>query len=475
MAILRQAGDDPNGIDILINPGGPGFSGIDYVLSSSERLREDVGPRHNLVGFDPRGVGRSQIRLSCFQDSVSRKVKAGFQRARANVMSSGLDDEEKSKEIFSQTEAYGKQCNEANRDSDSRYAGTVAVAQDMLHYAKLLAQQQGTDKERAMLNFYGGSYGSTLGLTFAALYPQNVGRMIVDGVENINEHYNGKIFGALRAIDAAADEFFSKCHLECTACDFCKPGNSLQDLKDRFDGLIAGYRAHPIPIESEKMPWKKSVKASDILDGFLSGLRYYAWNWPVVARDLVLWENRNVDILVWMKESDQEEDSLVEEADDSQPAEMIDYLDSAGRIGLNDVEDIKRYLRDAAHASKYGGQTSVVTELSRWQHAGNVTPPDSQIFTGLRTNIKTATPVLFTTNRLDAVTPYAHQMATFFPGAVVLEQDSFGHTTQLVSSNCTRHFRRMYFENGTLPQKGTICAPDEPFSFGGSGRTSPKA
>src|SRR5690348_3286203 len=58
IAVYRQAAADRHAVvgDLVVNPGGPGQSGIQYAAASSYVFGEPLLRHFNIVGFDPRGV-----------------------------------------------------------------------------------------------------------------------------------------------------------------------------------------------------------------------------------------------------------------------------------------------------------------------------------------------------------------------------------------------------------------------------------
>jgi pimeloyl-ACP methyl ester carboxylesterase len=90
------------------------------------------------------------------------------------------------------SEFFGKWCSEAIRSQGGvgQYISTPAVAQDLLTYAQAEQKAAGKNKSEAKVWYYGVSYGTVLGATFAAMFPDNVGRLILDGVLDTEDYYN---------------------------------------------------------------------------------------------------------------------------------------------------------------------------------------------------------------------------------------------------------------------------------------------
>ena len=113
-------------------------------------------------------------------------------------------------ELFVDAGAFGDFCFEKfSQMVDS--ANTPAAAQDMLYYIELLAESQGKPREEAMLDYYGVSYGSTLGTTFASPFPERVGRMIIDGVMDAKDYYIGDWAPGVPQGDEAVIGFLRSC------------------------------------------------------------------------------------------------------------------------------------------------------------------------------------------------------------------------------------------------------------------------
>jgi pimeloyl-ACP methyl ester carboxylesterase len=152
--------------DLLLNPGGPGGSGVNYVRNGRAKLRDMFGPLYNIIGFDPRAVNNSGPHLDYYQ-----------------CMGKPLEEMNSLKQEW---------CRASLANGDAKYTGTVAVAQDLLNFIELRNEELGNPGKEAKLSFYGASYGTVVGTTFAAIYPDRIKRMILDAVVDGVTYYNGE-------------------------------------------------------------------------------------------------------------------------------------------------------------------------------------------------------------------------------------------------------------------------------------------
>jgi pimeloyl-ACP methyl ester carboxylesterase len=148
---------------LIINPGGPGGSGVGYVGYFNATGLEG----YDIVGWDPRGVGRSTP-VMCFDDD---ELDHYF-----TMDSSPDNDEERQARIDKQTE-FGKSCLDRS-GALLEHISTAETVRDL----DLLRGLVGDSK----INYFGSSYGTKIGALYAELFPQRVGRMVLDGAVNIN-------------------------------------------------------------------------------------------------------------------------------------------------------------------------------------------------------------------------------------------------------------------------------------------------
>ena len=240
IAMVRLPAADPERRigTLFFNPGGPGVSGVDFLLRNGPQLyTDDVRARYDLVGFDPRGIARSDA-LTCLgtPDLLSGilaelgYIRKDFPGSLEEIVARWMYDL-----------SLVTNCNERG-GAIIDYMTTADVARDL----DLLRQAVGDEQ----LNFAGYSYGSYLGVTYANLFPDKVGALVVDGVIDPiawatgrdGEHVTTPVSTRLRS-DAGAmatlGEFFRLCD-EGNNCAFAG------DSAARFAALAESLRTRPL-------------------------------------------------------------------------------------------------------------------------------------------------------------------------------------------------------------------------------------
>lgn len=227
--VFRMADSDPNGF-ILFNPGGPGSSGYDWVKDSSEFLgTEDLRSDWNLLGFDPRGVGRSSA-VECLTDSEYDEFLYG-------VSGFPIGSEQDISIARAATADFASKCLE-NTGPLLEFVDTVSAAKDM----DVLRAVVGESK----LNFLGYSYGSFLGTTYATLFPDRVGRFVLDGAIDPTVDDSEQTLFQIQAFEAALTSFLEKCDTY-EDCPFS--GDVPKDL-ELVQQMLRSIEQRPLPTSS---------------------------------------------------------------------------------------------------------------------------------------------------------------------------------------------------------------------------------
>lgn len=187
---------DPSfGGTVIMNPGGPGVSGITTLLGLGQSMQGvlDGNKHYELLSFDPRGVGMSTPRADCYRGDNFRRAADALQHAQA--VAPLTDSDRLGLRIrYAAAEGLGKLCEEAAPGSDSIFAhmSTASVARDMLEIVERVDQRRNSSRlEPPLLQYWGFSYGTVLGQVFASLFPDRVGRMVLDGIGDMEDLLTG--------------------------------------------------------------------------------------------------------------------------------------------------------------------------------------------------------------------------------------------------------------------------------------------
>ncbi|MCD2139273.1 alpha/beta hydrolase [Rhodococcus pyridinivorans] len=243
LAVSRlPAGGDRIG-SLLVNPGGPGASGLSTALAADGTVLAD---RFDVVGFDPRGVGSSEPAVRCLTD-------AEFDADRA------VDDGDTSPEGIAATEKrnreYAQLCVERNGTDLLAHVGTREVVQDM----DVLRGVLGDDA----LTYLGYSYGTRLGTLYAEAFPGRVRAMVLDGAIDPEQDPVEEIVLQAVGFQKAFDEFAAY----CAQYAGCPLGADPARAAERFRGLVDPLLDAPAPTTDPR-----GLSHRDAITGVQQGL-----------------------------------------------------------------------------------------------------------------------------------------------------------------------------------------------------------
>ncbi|KAL7780902.1 alpha/beta-hydrolase [Trichoderma afarasin] len=436
IAFIKLAGknatiDSPS---IIINPGGPGGSGVDLLLTNEALAGQMFGDQYNVISYDPRGVNNSGLTVDCFSGNTEARLV--FNRLHrtgvTNVSSTSFEEQYYSSSI------YGDWCNNAveNESPHGYYVTTPAVAQDLLTFIEAEAELAGQLPSDAKLWFYGISYGTVIGATFASLFPDRVERMILDGVLDAEQYYDNTWKDSVDQMDEAMEKFSSLCHSAGPSkCSFWGP--SPANITGRVDSIIRQLQNHPVPISG--VPSRDTptlVTYSDLKTLFVTTIYNPLLSFPGMADILHQVERGNVSALAGMFSG---QDIM------SDAGRIIQCADSYRRNKLATIEEFKSYAEYTASKSKYIGDIwPIIVETILLNGLGKPTP----------------FPILVASNTVDPITPlsWARKTSSRFPGSVLLLQEGIGHTlVNQGGSDCYFEHVQAYLQ-GIVPPSNTTCA-----------------
>lgn len=332
---------------------------------------EALGPNYNIVGFDPRGVNNSGPLVDCFPTDPDARAtyKDLFFTVTANSSSNSLEQQ------FYAADLFGQWCSTAfQRNASGEYVSTPAVATDMLSYAQAEQRAAGKPEEEAKVWYYALSYGTVLGSTFAALYPQNVGRLVLDGVLNGQDYFNGAWESNLYQSDEALGTFSTYCHQAGSKnCSFWGP--SPQNITDRLDAILSTLQNNPVPVTGLNGGSELGLATYTDLKQFMLWAVYApVQRFPLLADALVALENGDGSQVMSGLEN-------VADADDVDT--MIKCIDGYRGTNLSTLEAYQNYVALLESESHYFGDAWPTNANNVLCRSLNLTTSDTPSFSGM--------------------------------------------------------------------------------------------
>jgi len=403
---------------LVINPGGPGGSGINDLPSELSVLTPELLARFDIVSFDPRGVERSSP-VHCNTGS-SGTLPASTGPLPDPVPSTAAAQQA----LFANDAAYAAQCETLSGEL-LPFVGTVDTARDLDRIRQALGDAQ--------LTFFGHSYGTLLGATYAQMFPTHVRAMVLDGAIDPAMSTEQMVIEQSESFEAVLDDFFSWC--ASTGCQWHPAGDPTTALL----GLIAQSRQRAIPAGGGAV-----AGPGEIYTAILADL-YSRSSWPSLGRALA--------------------DAA---AGDGAPALTLAHgYTTSGGTNSADAETAIDCLdhpvdRDLASFSAFVAQAAAHAPffgpLLAWGEVVCAQWPVPPSRTPQATTAVGSPPILVVGATKDPATPYqwAQRLAAELQHGMLVTWQGENHVAYYYSA-CVRTIDQAYFVQGTLPAPGTVC------------------
>jgi pimeloyl-ACP methyl ester carboxylesterase len=403
---------------LIINPGGPGGSGLDAAVGSSLSLPINILQRFDIVGFDPRGIGASGA-LHCIPAALKDKTVAADPDARTAAQFAAQI--RLAKEI-------AEGCRAAYGAKLPLY-DTEETARDL----DLVRQAVGDSR----LNYLGYSYGTLLGAVYAQLFPHRIRAMVLDGAVDPRQSDVSAAESQARSFEAAFDQYAA----DCRAHDCPIAPHPRQFVT----GLLADARRHPIPTSKGGDP--RRATAGNVELAVASAL-YSQSDWPKLSKALYAaahGDSRKVLAL---------DDQYTERMGNGHYSNLLD-----ANVVINCGDTSPRATVATARAklpvwrAKYplfgAGQAIGLLGCAEWEEPANRYPT---------VHPAGAPPILVVGTLHDPATPYAAAQALTgqLGSGVLLSWNGEGHTAYPQTA-CVRRHVDAYLIDLTLPPRGTVC------------------
>ncbi|MFK5688648.1 alpha/beta hydrolase [Ornithinimicrobium sp. LYQ92] len=424
LALLRAPAEGETQGSLLVNPGGPGGSGVDYAQMSAMVLSGEVRAAYDVVGFDPRGVARSAP-ITCFTDEEMDDLLS------FDPTPDDASEESASAELM---ESFAQACGE-NAPELVGHVSTVEVARDLDVLRAALGDET--------LTYLGASYGTFIGSTYATLFPERVGRLVLDGA--IDPGLSGLEMGLGQA---AGFERATRAYVEdCVASGECPLGSDVDSAMERIPAFLDELDANPIPVEGDA--------AGELTEGWgLYGIivaMYDEGAWPILSQAFESAFAGDGTMLMYLANAYASRSSDGSyEGNGMQAIYAVNCLDRPAE-GAEDLDDEAVLQQFEEAAPTWGRYLAGDGACEYWPAEAGETVEDY--------SAAGADPILVVGTTGDPATPYqwAEGLAETLDSGVLLSYQGEGHTAYGRSNDCIDDAVDAYLLEGTVPEDGTTC------------------
>lgn len=425
LAVIRlDASGDARG-SLLVNPGGPGGSGYNVVRDSAEFLLSDrLRQTYDVVGFDPRGVNRSTA-VECLTD-------AERDEARTETIPPDATDEEALEILEAESAEYADLCAERSGELLG-YVDTVSAARDMDILRAVVGDEQ--------LNYLGFSYGTQLGAAYAELFPENVGRFVLDGAVDPALSSAEITAGQVAAFDEALRAYVADCQ---SSGDCPLPGDVEQGVAV-IDDLFESVEESPMTASDGRI-----VTIGTFFQGFVLPL-YDSASWPALtaAIDQAL-QGDPTEFLRFADLSAERQpdgDYLTNASAAFTAVTCLDYPLSADPEVME--EEAKALEASSAVFGEYLSYGALACK--DWAYEPVLEPSPA--------SAPGAAPILVIGTTGDPATPYewSLSLADQLESGVHVTWEGQGHTAYGRSGECIESLVDNFLVDGTVPDDGARC------------------
>lgn len=422
LAVRRVPATGKGGKAIFVNPGGPGGSAVGFVGYLASELPDDLRRTHDVIGIDPRGVGESTP-LECLSD----------ERFDAFIDTDpDPDDADGVAALTRSVKEMGTACRE-NSGALAEHVSTEEAARDHDIARAVLGQDE--------MRWFGFSYGTQLGATYADLFPEKVDKMVLDGAVDVTLDAEGQGLGQATGFQQALEAYLASC-IEGEACPV---GDSVQEGMDTITALMAKLSDTPL-----KAPGGRELTEGRAFYGIAVAL-YSEESWPYLTTALRGLVKGDPSVMLVLSDTyfERDQDGSFDN-NSGQVIYAVNCLDSDGAPDAAQTQDLIPKFR--AVSPVFGAALGWgVMACHDWPIKGEHPQKD--------VTAEGAPPILVVGTTRDPATPYewSEAMAEQLESGVLLTREGDGHTAYTSGNECIRDAVDAYFGDGTVPKDGTVC------------------
>lgn len=425
IAVLKVFAADPDRRvgSLLVNPGGPGAPGTSYASNARSFFRSQITDRFDVVGFDPRGTGGSTA-IDCVDDD-----------RLTEFLSSDPDPDtpEEVREVVQGMRDFGEGCVRESGDL-AGHVSTEEAARDMDVLRALV--------EEETLTYFGASYGTKLGATYADLFPEQAGRLVLDGAVDVSLSSRELTLQQARGFETAVRAYVQNC---LDTSDSCFLGDSVEAGTQRIAGLLADLDNAAISAGGGR-----TLTEGDAFYGIVAPL-YNRDYWFYLSTGLKQALDGDGSTLMMLA------DAYASRGPDGS------YLDNSSEaiVAINCLDDpsFTRPGRVPAQVSRFEEESPTFGRIFAWSTVGCIGLQGQQTLPEREITGAGAPPIVVIGTTRDPATPYrwAEALAAQLESGVLVSRDGDGHTGYHADNACVDEAVEDYLIDGTVPEDGLAC------------------
>lgn len=406
---------------LVVNPGGPGGSGINYAAQSSLYFGSELQQAFDIVGFDPRGVGESTP-VQCLNDSEIDEFVA------SDPDPDNAAEIERGDELLA---GFGDGCVSKSGDL-AAHVSTAEAAKDVDIIRAALGDRR--------LSWFGASYGTFLGATYAELFPRRVGRMVLDGAIDPSLSTEEMSLVQAKGFETALRAYVG----HCVDAGNCFLGNSVDAGTKRIRQFLDDVETNPIEGSSGR-----ELAAGNAVLGIWAPL-YNSGYWPILDSSLkAAFDGSGAPLLALS-------DSYTSRGPGGYLDNSIEALYAVNCLDHDDsipASDVASRIPEFTRAAPTFGAIFAygLASCSQWPiHTGRVPEP---------IHAKGAAAILVIGTTRDPATPleWAEALASQLESGILVRRDGDGHTGYNAGNDCVDDVVESYLVSGKTPKVDVDC------------------
>ncbi len=410
---------------LFVNPGGPGGSGFDYAKSAAQTFSGSLTNNFDFIGVDPRGVATSSP-IHCLTD------------AQVDQMASAVIDSQSARGIARAAREAKLPASNCKKFANPQFAfmSTENVAKDYDIVRAAVGDEH--------FNYLGKSYGTSIGVKYAELFPQRIGRMVLDGVLPTSE----SLENVTQAQAIGFEEAFADFAADCAIQDNCPYSGTGMQVAQKLRDLFFSLDMAPV-----KYSDSRSLTGAFVRSAVLSYLYFPEMDYPKLRDALDQLVNSN-DPEALVKLSDERNGRQADghyryNSFDSYFA--VTCLDRQFKKSTEQVDALARQFEKSAPT--FGKSLAWgLLPCSGWPAIG---PGSTKVQVA-----STVAPILIVGRSQDPATPvaWAKNLQKEIPNSGLITWESRGHTAYRQGSACIDTAVDTYLLQGTLPTANAHCS-----------------